>query len=130
MPYSGLLTLIMLAILGILLGMWSQRRGEGQAAAIEEETGAPVAASEAVAAEGTPAGPDPALIAVMAAAIAASSAAAPRATIRRTAPLVNYWVLSGRQEQVGAIPPNLKWRTARWGPTRPTLYTSTASATK
>ncbi|QGP91622.1 hypothetical protein MGLY_09630 [Neomoorella glycerini] len=111
MPYSGLLALGLLAVVGIILGLWSQHRQGGE----RELAGKETAKEEAAAAgeEAVPTGIAPELVAAIAAAIAADSATPHRITIRRTLPQANYWVLSGRQELLGAVPPNFKWRSGR-----------------
>ncbi len=117
MPYSGLLALIILAFIGIILARWSQRRDEAQAAAIEEgeeKRAAPAAEATVAADASVPAGLDPALIAVIAAAVATAGDTSPSPLpFRRREAATSLWVQSGRQELVGAMPANLRGRFCR-----------------
>lgn len=116
MPYAGLLTLLVVAVLGILLGTWVQRREEGA----EGVGGGPEGAEVVVADEGGPVGGtetvsglDPRLVAVIAAAVAAASETGVSRVWVRPAGGIDPWVLSGRQELHNAVPLNLRWRAER-----------------
>lgn len=112
MPYAGLLTLLVVAILGILIGTWVQRREEGREGAGRSEE----AEAEAVGRGGQDVGEDkvsgldPRVVAVIAAAIAAASEGEGAKVWVRPAGVTDPWVLSGRQELHNAVPPNLRWR--------------------
>lgn len=105
MPYAGLMTLIAVAVIGILFGVWRQRQTpqtEGRKEIKEEgRAGEPP----------QPPGLDSQLIAVIAAAVAAHQEE--RAQVvwtRLERGGVNPWVLSGRRELHNNQPSNRKWR--------------------
>ncbi|SMB97493.1 hypothetical protein SAMN00808754_1865 [Thermanaeromonas toyohensis ToBE] len=116
MPYAGLLTLAALVVMGILVGMWSQRRerqkGEQVEGGEEEQKFAP-------AGEGTVGGSrtvpslDPQIAAVIAAAVTAASETSAFTVWTRPVTASNPWVLSGRQELQATLPLNLRWRSVR-----------------
>ncbi|MBE3580599.1 MAG: hypothetical protein IMW96_02990 [Thermoanaerobacteraceae bacterium] len=115
MPYAGLMTLIAVAVIGILIGSWAQRRdmpsGEGVASLEEGRVqGVGEEAVELAAVEGV----DPQLVAVIAAAIAAGQEGG-TATVwtRLDRGTVSSWVLSGRQELHSNLPVNLRWRSGK-----------------
>lgn len=105
MPYAGLMTLIAVAVIGILFGVWRQRQTpqvEGR-----KEMGEDGHAGE----QPQTLGLDSRLIAVIAAAVAAHQEE--RAQVvwtRLERGGVNPWVLSGRRELHNNQPVNLRWR--------------------
>lgn len=111
MTYSGLIALGALAIAGTALRLWIRRGSDGEA---RPEAAAGDTAVDGTGAAGkTKAGIDPRLVAVMAAAIASDIAADTQVLVRQPGSRVHFWVLSGRQEQVGAVPLSTKWRSGR-----------------
>lgn len=115
MPYSGLMALGALAVVGTALGACNRRRSGGKAGlaaaagdtAVDDGKGT---VGETIAVTGI----DHRLVAVMAAAIASASTADSHVLVQhQPGSRVNFWVLSGRQEQAGSVPPSIKWRSGR-----------------
>ncbi|WP_338824597.1 hypothetical protein MHOCP_01990 [Moorella humiferrea] len=104
MPYAGLMTLIAVAVIGILFGVWRQRQtpqAEGRKEIREEGR-----AGETP----QPPGLDSQLIAVIAAAVVAHREESAIVWTRLERGRVNPWVLSGRQELHNNQPSNRRWR--------------------